>query len=253
MSTKRLVKWSKESKEFFEKAEDNSLVLDLVISYSCISQSGEGFEELVNTINSEEIKRKVKKVVITDTSYLYRHDIPEFSKYSDINIPTEWYLTNKKVIEKLESPKEVKSWVEGLKNDGFNDWYIKIKEDFVKDSNFKNSVIEMACSVLSRLNNSGDIGRNIDFILEETAYTCLNFKNVNMVYPMSIVGPVQIAIEKYKLNVTHLAYNISWHAIEYRPFSLDRDKIDNQIAKFMKEDSSNVNFFVISKHGGINI
>ncbi|MDR1942929.1 MAG: hypothetical protein LBQ04_02265 [Endomicrobium sp.] len=68
---------------------------------------------------------------------------------------------------------------------------------------------------------------------------------------MSIVGPVQIAIEKYKLNVTHLAYNISWHAIEYRHFSLDRDKIDTQIAKFMKEDSSNVKFFVISKHGDI--
>ncbi|MDR1942720.1 MAG: hypothetical protein LBQ04_01165 [Endomicrobium sp.] len=29
MSTERLVKWSKESKEFFEKAEDNSVVLDL--------------------------------------------------------------------------------------------------------------------------------------------------------------------------------------------------------------------------------
>ncbi|MDR1942928.1 MAG: hypothetical protein LBQ04_02260 [Endomicrobium sp.] len=164
MSTKRLVKLSKESKEFFEKAKDNSVILDLVISFRCASQTGEGFEELVNTINSEEIKRKVKKVVITDTSYLYRHDIPEFSKYSDINIPTEWYSKNKKVIETLESPKEVKSWVEGLKNDGFNDWYIKIKEDFVKDSNFKDSVIEMAYSVLSRLNNSGDIGRNCLYV-----------------------------------------------------------------------------------------
>jgi hypothetical protein len=53
--------------------------------FSCASQTGEGFEELINAINSEEIKRKVKKVVITDTSYLYRHDIPEFSKYSDPN------------------------------------------------------------------------------------------------------------------------------------------------------------------------
>jgi hypothetical protein len=39
MSTERLVKWSKEAKEFFEKAEDNSIVLDLVISYGCASQS----------------------------------------------------------------------------------------------------------------------------------------------------------------------------------------------------------------------
>jgi hypothetical protein len=81
MATERLVKWSKGSKEFFEKAEDKSVVLDLLISYACASQTGEGFEELVNTINSESIKRKVKKVVITDTSYLYRHTIPSFSGY----------------------------------------------------------------------------------------------------------------------------------------------------------------------------
>ncbi|MDR2436908.1 MAG: hypothetical protein LBD17_02380 [Endomicrobium sp.] len=48
MSTHRLVKWSKESQEFFEKAADNSVELDLVISYACASQTGEEFEELVN-------------------------------------------------------------------------------------------------------------------------------------------------------------------------------------------------------------
>ncbi|MDR2645305.1 MAG: hypothetical protein LBB44_04940 [Endomicrobium sp.] len=63
MPTERLVKWSKEAKEFFEKAEDNSIVLDLVISCGCASQSGLGFEDLVNSINSE-ILRKIKKVNI---------------------------------------------------------------------------------------------------------------------------------------------------------------------------------------------
>ncbi|MDR1087287.1 MAG: hypothetical protein LBL16_03500, partial [Endomicrobium sp.] len=70
MSTDRLVKWSKESQELFEEAKDDSIVLDLVISYACASQTGEGFEELVNTINREGIKRKVKEVIITDASYL---------------------------------------------------------------------------------------------------------------------------------------------------------------------------------------
>jgi hypothetical protein len=92
MSTERLVKWSKESQEFFEKAKNNSIILDLVISFGCASQTGEGFEELVNTINSENIKRKVKKVIITDTSYLYRHGIQNFQKYSDISIPAIWFL-----------------------------------------------------------------------------------------------------------------------------------------------------------------
>ncbi|MDR2645075.1 MAG: hypothetical protein LBB44_03740 [Endomicrobium sp.] len=50
MATERLVKWSKESQEFFEKGEDKSVVLDLVISHLCASQTGEGFEELVNSI-----------------------------------------------------------------------------------------------------------------------------------------------------------------------------------------------------------
>jgi hypothetical protein len=54
MCSERLVKWGKESQEFFEKAKDNSVVLDLVISFACASQTGVGFEELVNTINSEK-------------------------------------------------------------------------------------------------------------------------------------------------------------------------------------------------------
>ena len=39
MATERLVKWSKEAQEFFEKAEDKSVVLDLVISFGCASQT----------------------------------------------------------------------------------------------------------------------------------------------------------------------------------------------------------------------
>jgi HEPN domain-containing protein len=119
MATERMIKWSKEAQEFFEKAEEKSVVLDLVISFGCASQTGEGFEELVNTINSKEIKSKVKKVIITDTSYLYRHVIPSFSGYCDTNIPTEWYLKNKKAIEKLKVDLELKSWVNGLKKEGF--------------------------------------------------------------------------------------------------------------------------------------
>jgi hypothetical protein len=44
MARERLVKWSKEAREFLKKAQDNSIVLDLVISYACASQTGEGFE-----------------------------------------------------------------------------------------------------------------------------------------------------------------------------------------------------------------
>ena len=130
MSTEKLVKWSKESKGFFEKAEDNSIVLDIFISYSCASQTGEGFEELVNTINSESIKRKVKKVIITDTSYLYRHGIQNFQKYSDSKMPTEWFLINKDSINKLKCNYEVKSWANEIKTDAFSKWFKQIMIDY---------------------------------------------------------------------------------------------------------------------------
>jgi hypothetical protein len=67
-----------------------SIILDVFISYSCASQSGEGFEELVNSLNSKELNRKIKKVNIIDTSYLHRHMIPNFSMYSNPKVPTEW-------------------------------------------------------------------------------------------------------------------------------------------------------------------
>ncbi|MDR3125424.1 MAG: hypothetical protein LBU10_06150, partial [Endomicrobium sp.] len=221
------------------------------ISYSCTSQTGEGFEELVNTINSEEIKRKVKKVIIADTSYLYRHNISQFSGYCDVNIPTEWYLKNKEAIEKLTVDFELKSCFTGLQKGGFNDWYKQIKKDFVNDIEFKNAVIDMENSALLKSDGSDDIGKNIDFILEEAAYTCLNFSNVNMLYPMAISTSVKMAIKKYNLNVHHLYYTISWHAQENKASVLDRNEVNNEIIKFITRDATNVNFFVIGKNGDI--
>jgi hypothetical protein len=68
---------------------------------------------------------------------------------------------------------------------------------------------------------------------------------------MSIVGPVQMAIEKYKLNVCHLAYNISWHAMNGRDILLDRNKVNNEILKFITQKNTNANFFVMTKKGKI--
>ncbi|MDR3071482.1 MAG: hypothetical protein LBU29_02700 [Endomicrobium sp.] len=64
------MKWSEESAQFFEKQEDNAIVLDLVIPHACASQIGEGFKELVNTVNSVKIERKLNKGVMTDAIYL---------------------------------------------------------------------------------------------------------------------------------------------------------------------------------------
>jgi hypothetical protein len=141
MTTERCVKWSRASESFFESARDDTIVLDIVVSYGCLSQTGEGFEELVNSINKNDIRKKVQKVNILDTSYLYRHSIPEFSKYSDKNVPTAWFLKNQQAIQKLKCEMEVKSWAEKLDSNEFKSWREKIIMDFAGDE-YRNGIIQ---------------------------------------------------------------------------------------------------------------
>jgi hypothetical protein len=255
MTTERLVKWSKESQEFFESAEDNSIVLDLVISYGCASQTGEGFEEVVNTINSESIKRKVKKVIITDTSYLYRHDNPEFEKYSDPTIPTKWFLNNKEAIEKLEVEKEVKGWAVGLNTKEFKKWHDKMRKDFEGDENGAGIVLEfrdkvMQASSVAAYKNNTDVKGCIEFMIEETAYTCAFLDDSTLVYPSNLASPIKRQLERYNVNVKHVDYKISKQSQKNSCNSnINMESIDKEIVSFMKNDVKNVNFFVIDKHG----
>jgi PAS domain-containing protein len=261
MLIERLIKWSKKAQEFFEKAEDNSLILDLVISYGCASQTGEGFEELVNTINSGSIKRKIKKVVITDTSYLYRHIIPEFSKYADPTIETEWYLKNKKAIEKLKVDTELKSWANGINTETFEKWYQKIMIDFAGDDKgnginleFRNEVKREASSYVYK---KGTILRhNLNFILEECAYSCAFLDNVVMVYPGKPTISVEMSMKTNNIiQFLHLDYTISEISSKTNKMSnknsLDLEIIDKEISIFMREKVSNINFFIIDKSGDV--
>ena len=77
MNTNRCVKWSEDALNFLRATPDNSVVLDSVISLACHSQSGEGFKEFVNSINSKEIKKKSKKsifsILLTYTDIAFQH------------------------------------------------------------------------------------------------------------------------------------------------------------------------------------
>jgi signal transduction histidine kinase/FixJ family two-component response regulator len=254
--TTRCVKWSEEAADFWETAPDESVVLDIVVSYSCESQTGEGFEELINSLNSENIKRKIQKVNITDTSYLYRHTIPEFSAYSDPSVPTKWFLTNKSSIEKLTIDKEVKSWASGLADALFQSWFKKIKEDFAGDLYgsgilplFREAVLSEANDAVSEI--KGTLRQCIDFILEECAYTCAFFKNVIMVYPTGLTRPIEIATEQYGNDIRSLSYNLSNNAQRNKHRGLDKNKLNSAIIEFITNTNRNVNFFVISKNGDI--
>ncbi|MDR2616675.1 MAG: hypothetical protein LBC22_02535, partial [Endomicrobium sp.] len=141
MLTERLVKWSKEAQEFFEKAEDNSLDLTVMISWANESQTGEGFCELVNSLNSEDINRKIKKVSILDTTYLYRHYISEFAQHLDDTIPTIWFLSNQNVIKKIKSNLIIESYHKQVHSDIFKCWQEKILSDVYGDEN-GNGIVE---------------------------------------------------------------------------------------------------------------
>ncbi|GHT97606.1 hypothetical protein FACS1894126_1980 [Alphaproteobacteria bacterium] len=168
MITNRRVRWNKEALEFFESADDESLVLDIIISYSCASQTGVGFEELVNSINSDGIRRKIKKVNITDTSYLYRHTVPEFLRYSDPNEPTDWFLKNKDSVSKLMVDYTMKSWTDGLRDVKFQQWIKQIRIDFAGDESGNNVEQEFRDAVLVAANEAVSKGihiqvENLDF------------------------------------------------------------------------------------------
>ena len=73
---------------------------------------------------------KISHVHIWDTSYLYRHTIPEFEQYLDQTIPTKWFRANEKAISKLTLPYTLHSLVEGLDSPLFAEWFKKVKINF---------------------------------------------------------------------------------------------------------------------------
>jgi signal transduction histidine kinase len=258
MATERLVKWGEKSKKFFETAEDNSITLDVMISYACESQTGEGFEELINTINNENIKRKIKKVSITDTSYLYRYDNCEFAKYANASIPSEWFLKNKEAIDKLKIPKEVKSWATDINTSEFQKWDKKIRLAFAGDENGLNINKEFRDQVLQEakmwtMKSGAELRQSLNFILEECAHACAFLNHTIIAYPGKPTLSLTKAMQINGASFVALDYKISDHAQRQRKYcrqkSISFDSIDREIALFMKEKVSNVNFFVIDKNG----
>ncbi|MDR2644465.1 MAG: hypothetical protein LBB44_00540, partial [Endomicrobium sp.] len=119
------------------------------------------------------------------------------------------------------------------------------------DSNFKDAVIQLAMEFTTKNFYDVEIGRSIDFILEETAYTAFNLNGANVVYPTGISEPVDISLRKYNLYTRFLSYKVSNHAQYHSVVILDRATVDREVIKFIKEKTKNVNFFVVDREGNI--
>ncbi|MDR2781317.1 MAG: GHKL domain-containing protein [Holosporaceae bacterium] len=256
MATDRCVKWSTDAQGFFDSYADNSVDLDIIVSYACVSQNGNGFEELVNSLNSEKISRKLRKINLLDSSYLYRHVIPTFSKYSNPEMPTEWFLNNRHIIEKLHVAVNLRSWANEVSSDLFKRWHRQIIIDYAGNENGKGIVQEfrdlvVADSAIAAHKSGKNIQNCIDFMLEECAHACANFRSpTNLVYPMKIASSVENVAKRYNICINHFRYRASVQTHDNSSsVIMDSDRIDRRIALFMKENVSNVNFFVIDKYG----
>ena len=255
MSTDRCVKWGNDTQDLFDGAVDKSLVLDIVISHACLSQTGECFRELVNALNKEEVKRKIKKINITDSSYLYRHSIPSFAAYADESLKTEWFCKNEDAINDLQSEHEIemKSWQDGLKSDKFNCWHEKVKGSFVGDSmiqEYRDKVMQDAAIASYKINCSIEDG--IKFIFEEIAYTCANLGCSYILYPSNVLSSVLFFLKFYDVKTTFFSYTTSKQAgksVRLSAAFSSQEILDREIASFLKNTAKNVNFYVIDKKG----
>jgi signal transduction histidine kinase len=96
-----------------------------------------------------------------------------------------------------------------------------------------------------------DLKNCVDFMLEECAHACATFtETINLVYPMKISLPVLKLAERYNMHINHLKYRASTQT-QNSPdhVSIDFEGIDKEVVLFMKEEVSNVNFFVKDKYG----
>ncbi|GHU18626.1 hypothetical protein FACS189472_07230 [Alphaproteobacteria bacterium] len=254
MNTDRCVKWYEEALDFFESADDNSLELTFVVSHESESQTGEGFAEFVNSINSEKIKRKLKKIIILDCSYLYRHRIPEFAQYSDITLPSIWFLNNKNCIQKIKCDVEMKFWAEQISGNIFEYWYKQITTDFKGDEDgngivqdFKDAIEKEVDIFVSK--GKGAYSNCLNFLLEECAHVCAFLKNTIIVYPRPLSPAMDHIIRHYDLNIRCLNYNLSNYARAHQHKFYDRNKINQGTVSLLKTEILNINFFAIDRLG----
>lgn len=274
-SKTKKAKWSPEAKKFLDEAEDSSLVLNVIISLSCKSQTGEAFEELVNSLNEEPVLSKIKKINILDTTYLYRHFVPEFSHYNSVSIPTEWYQANRKSIEKLKAKVELQNWATEIDSDEYRKAFQQVMKDFGGDENGKGLITEFRDTVIAEAATNAykhkqDRKACIDFILEECAHLLASFKSGGIiVYPMKLYSAGDYMIANHNLNIRHLSYKVdkdetdaerdhnkkcNYNNVDFLDRKIPNSnltayEVEAAVTNFMKNEVSNLNFFVVSKTG----
>jgi signal transduction histidine kinase len=215
-----------------------------MVSQANESQTGEGFEEFVNSIN--ELSQKIKKLVIIDTTFLYRHCILEFSQHLNENVATIWFLNNQNTIKKIQCDVLIESYVQQINSSLFKSWYNKIVKDFEMIKDFKKLIMHEAKTFFKK--GKGSFDQCLEFLLEEYAHAAAFLKNRNIVYPMPFLPAMVNIIQRYKLNIYGVHYSISNYMRKYNGKNF-RNFVNEEILQLLKIKDLKVNWFAITKNG----
>ncbi|MDR1362316.1 MAG: HAMP domain-containing histidine kinase [Holosporaceae bacterium] len=254
MYCKTHIKWNHETLNFLEAAADNSLEPIFIVSHASKSQTFEGFEEFVNSINCENIKRKIKKLHILDASYLYRHCIRGFLQLSDPNVHSIWLLNNRDAIKRIECEVVIDSWIEQINDDAFRHWHNKIVVDASGDKNGTGAIPEIkrlleANVALKVAKNKGSATGCLNFLIEEYAHTCAFLKDAVVIYPQPFSQLMQLIIAHHNLNITHLRYNLSNRTRSRKEIRHDHKAITQEIISVLSSEALKTNIFAVDKRG----
>lgn len=249
--------WTPESLDFFEQAVDHSLILDMIVS-PLDPKHTESFETLVNALNSQEIFSKIKTINIMDSSYLHRHfysDIVPSSAHS----PSIWYLSNKDTLKKLKADFSIIQWEDAIASPDFQNSKTKILQEYYGvdeatsvDLKFRDLVTAEAA--INSFQHDSDISKALKFVFEQCACLCSKLLGENLICHKYPSPPLMYLIRKNSLSINFLRYTVpSFENTDQKKHKakeeISRTEIESAVTNFMKNEVTNLNFFVTDING----
>jgi CheY-like chemotaxis protein len=196
MSANGCAEWSSHAYEFFKSAEDGSIILNIMTPNVGEGSWEETFEDLISLINLKA--DKIKKIIIINKLCLHSRTIPtlKLSRCYDKASKTKLTSMSLDMTSRIKCDFEIKSWSELLSQDDFEEWYLRIKNDF---SDGRSDL----CRKLF-----DDVSKNVDHnsILNECARVCGTFQNKNVVCQQDLAGALIAAAKYYGLCINFLNY-----------------------------------------------
>jgi hypothetical protein len=178
-----------------------------MVSASSSRQSGLGLREFVNGVNL--LTDVIERVIVVDTSYLYRHKDPFFEAFDDAAVETPWQRMNGETLSLLAVEYEVVSWSTLLREVGsgetFEEWARKIEELESDDSAFASQV----AATLRIHNHHGTREGNVTFLREELAVQGLALRGCVQAYSDVLSAPMYYVHDRFGLNMRVLSYEVS--------------------------------------------